>query len=59
MTELATIATHPTVRLNLFHDTEQWHFARWYVVTQERCAELLSLGEMIEQYRCRPIGVNE
>ena len=50
--ELATIANHPEVCIHFpASDTHRYHFARWYCVAQEQATELLSLLEMIEEYR--------
>jgi hypothetical protein len=54
--DMIQIANHPTVRLHFLHDTERWHFARYYSTAQEKSETLLSLLDTIEHYRCAPIA---
>ncbi len=55
MTELATIAQHPTVQLH-FSPLACWQFARFYCALQARSETLLSLLDTIEHWRCAPIA---
>lgn len=54
MLDVATIANHPTVKLNFSHDPECWTFARYYVAVQAKSETLLSLLDMIEHWRTTP-----